>query len=77
MPQFIAPNVANKPLAFLLLGLLFNFNGLWVNVGWAAAAAWMSRRLHLVKARMHWLERAAGLMFVGFGVRLALVENPD
>ena len=77
VPQFIAPDMANKPLSFLLLGLLFNFNGLWVNVGWALTAAWMSRRLHLVKSGMHWLERAAGLMFVGFGIRLALVENPD
>ena len=77
VPQFIAPGVDNKPLAFLLLGLLFNFNGLWINVGWALTAAWMSRRLHLVKAGMHWLEKAAGLMFVGFGVRLALVENPN
>jgi hypothetical protein len=24
-------------MAFLLLGLLFNFNGLWVNLGWALA----------------------------------------
>ena len=76
VPQFIAPDVANKPLAFLLLGLLFNFNGLWVNVGWALTAAWMARRLGAVKAGMHWFERAAGLMFVGFGIRLALVENP-
>ena len=77
VPQFIAPDVANKPLAFLLLGLLFNFNGLWVNVGWALTAAWMATRLGAVRAGMHWLERAAGLMFVGFGIRLALVENPD
>ena len=77
VPQFIAPDVANKPLAFLLLGLLFNFNGLWVNVGWALTAAWMASRLHVVKVGMHWLERAAGLMFVGFGIRLALVENPN
>ena len=77
VPQFIAPDVANKSLAFLLLGLLFNFNGLWINVGWALTAAWMARRLGAVKAGMHWLERAAGLMFVGFGIRLALVENPD
>ncbi|MEY4736485.1 MAG: hypothetical protein RL302_804, partial [Pseudomonadota bacterium] len=34
LPQFITPSMDNKPLAFLLLGLLFNFNGLWVNVGW-------------------------------------------
>ena len=76
VPQFIAPGVANKPLAFLLLGLLFNFNGMWVNVGWALTAAWMASRMGAVRAGMHWLERAAGLMFVGFGIRLALVENP-
>jgi len=44
LPQFIAPTVENKPLAFLLLGLLFTFNGLWVNLGWASAAAWLARR---------------------------------
>ena len=76
VPQFIAPDVANKPLAFLLLGLLFNFNGLWVNVGWVLTAAWLAQRLGAVKAGMHWLERAAGLMFVGFGIRLAFSDNP-
>ena len=76
VPQFIAPDVANKPLAFLLLGLLFNFNGLWVNVGWALAAARMAGRLRAVQAAMRWLERAAGAMFIGFGIRLALSDNP-
>ena len=76
VPQFIAPGVDNKPLAFLLLGLLFNFNGLWVNVGWALAAARMAGRLRAVQAAMRWLERAAGAMFIGFGIRLALSDNP-
>jgi threonine/homoserine/homoserine lactone efflux protein len=76
VPQFIAPDVTNKPLAFLLLGLLFNFNGLWVNVGWALMAAWMASRLVAVRGGMHWLERAAGVMFVGFGIRLAFSDNP-
>jgi threonine/homoserine/homoserine lactone efflux protein len=76
VPQFIAPDVSNKPLAFLLLGLLFNFNGLWVNVGWALMAAWMASRLVAVRGGMHWLERAAGVMFVGFGIRLAFSDNP-
>jgi threonine/homoserine/homoserine lactone efflux protein len=76
VPQFIAPEAANKPLAFLLLGLLFNFNGLWVNVGWALTAAWMAHRLAAVKAGMHWLERVAGLLFIGFGIRLAFSDNP-
>jgi threonine/homoserine/homoserine lactone efflux protein len=77
LPQFIGPEIENKPLAFLLLGLLFNFNGLWVNIGWAAAAAWLSSRVGAVQAGMHWLERAAGAMFLGFGLRLALSDNPQ
>jgi len=76
VPQFIAPGVANKPLAFLLLGLLFNFNGLWVNIGWALAAAWLARRVAAVQRGMQGLQRAAGLMFIGFGLKLALTDNP-
>ncbi|MES2192408.1 MAG: LysE family translocator [Pseudomonadota bacterium] len=76
VPQFIAPGVDNKPLAFLLLGLLFNFNALWVNVGWALAAAWLAGRMTAVQRGIHAMERAAGLMFVGFGLKLAFSDNP-
>ena len=76
VPQFIAPGIANKPLAFLLLGLLFNFNGLWVNLGWALAAAWLARRVGAVQRGMRWLDRAAGLMFTGFGLKLAFTDQP-
>ena len=76
VPQFIAPGVENKPLAFLLLGLLFNFNGLWVNLGWAVVAAWLARRAEVVQKSMHWLDRIAGAMFVGFGIKLALTTAP-
>lgn len=75
VPQFIAPGVENKPLAFLLLGLLFNFNGLWVNIAWALTAAWLARRVAAVQRGMHWLERAAGLIFIGFGLKLAFSDN--
>lgn len=77
VPQFIAPGVENKPLAFLLLGLLFNFNGLWVNLGWAVTAAWLARRAGVVQKSMHWLDRVAGAMFVGFGIKLALTSAPQ
>jgi threonine/homoserine/homoserine lactone efflux protein len=77
VPQFIATGVENKPLAFLLLGLLFNFNGLWVNLGWAVAAAWLARRAGVVQKSMHWLDRIAGAMFVGFGIKLALSTAPN
>jgi threonine/homoserine/homoserine lactone efflux protein len=76
VPQFIAPSVAHKPLAFLLLGLLFNFNGLWVNLGWALAAAWLARRVGAVQKSLRTLDRIAGAMFVGFGIKLALTAAP-
>lgn len=76
VPQFIAPSVEHKALAFLLLGLLFNFNGLWVNFGWALAAAWLADRASVVQKSMHWLDRVAGAMFIGFGIKLALAEAP-
>ena len=77
LPQFIGPSIERKSLAFLLLGLLFNFNGLWVNAGWALTAAWLSARVGAVRTGMHWMERAAGAMFLGFGLKLALSDNPS
>lgn len=81
LPQFIAPQAPDKTLAFVLLGLLFNFNGLWVNLGWALAAAWARQRLGTVRQRLstatRWLDRIAGAMFVGFGLKLAFSELPQ
>ena len=76
LPQFIAPSVEHKPLAFLLLGLLFNFNAVWVNLGWAFAAVWLARKAGGLQARMHWLDRVAGSLFIGFGLKLAFTDNP-
>jgi threonine/homoserine/homoserine lactone efflux protein len=76
LPQFIAPTVEHKPLAFLLLGLLFNFNAVWVNLGWACAAVWLARKAGGLQARMHWLDRVAGSLFIVFGLKLAFTEPP-
>jgi threonine/homoserine/homoserine lactone efflux protein len=76
LPQFIAPTVEHKPLAFLLLGLLFNFNGLWVNLGWAVAAVWLAQQAGGLQARLHWLDRVAGTLFIAFGLKLARADNP-
>ena len=76
VPQFIAPATEHKALAFVLLGTLFNANSVLVNTGWALAAAWMARH-GAVQRGMHWLDRAAGAMFIGFGARLALSDNPS
>ena len=76
VPQFIAPHTEHKGLAFLALGALFNINSVVVNAGWALAAAWMARR-ESVQRGMQWLDRVAGLMFIAFGLRLALSDNPS
>ena len=76
VPQFIGPGVEHKALAFLLLGLLFNFNGLWVNIGWALAAAWLASRATVVRQSMGWLDRIAGTLFIAFGLKLALTDHP-
>ena len=80
VPQFITPSATDQTLAFLLLGALFNFNGLWVNIGWAMASVWARQRLGAVQQRLtvatRWLDRVAGVMFIGFGLKLALSDNP-
>jgi threonine/homoserine/homoserine lactone efflux protein len=76
VPQFIAPDAPNKALTFVLLGVLFNVNALPINLGYAALGGWAARRLDVVQRGMHWLERVAGVMFVGFGLKLALTDNP-
>jgi len=76
VPQFIPAGIEDKPLAFIALGSLFNVNSVFVNAGWALAAAWMARR-DAVQRGMQWLDRIAGAMFIGFGLKLALTDNPD
>jgi threonine/homoserine/homoserine lactone efflux protein len=76
LPQFIGPSIEHKPLAFLLLGLLFNFNAVWVNFGWACAAVWLAKKAGGLQARMHWLDRVAGTLFIAFGFKLAFIDNP-
>lgn len=75
VPQFISPDAANKALVFVLLGILFNLNAIPVNFGWAAAAAWLAKR-GSVRRGMSALDRAAGALFIGFGVKLALSDHP-
>ena len=75
LPQFISPTAAQPWLAFLALGVLFNVNAIPVNLGYVTLAAWAGQRVNVVQRGMHWLERAAGALFIGFGVKLALSET--
>ena len=77
VPQFIAPVRTTRALAFVLLGVLFKPQRHPVNVGWALAASWMARRVGVIQRGMHWLDRVAGAMFIGFGLRWRLTDQPS
>ncbi len=75
VPQFIAPESPDKALAFVLLGCIFNLNGmLWCHL-LAFVAACASRRVRLGSAQVLWLNRLVGVFFVGLGLRLALSQR--
>ena len=71
LPQFIDPGAANKALAFLFLGCLFNLNGTLWNLLVAWSAARLTGRLRGAPGFSLWLNRSVGALFVFFGLRLA------
>lgn len=75
VPQFIDPQAPKATLGFLALGLLFNLNAIPVNLGYVVLASWVSQRMGSLQRGLVWLERAAGALFVGFGIKLALSEK--
>ena len=75
VPQFIDTNAPHKALAFLVLGAIFNINGmLWCHA-LALFTAQTSKRLKLNPAVTQWLNRATGGLFVWLGVKLALAKQ--
>lgn len=76
VPQFIPAYSADPVWSFVLLGCLFNLNGLLVCLGWAWGATWLSRRVLWWQCGIRYFDRLAGLMFVGFGLQLAWAEAP-
>jgi threonine/homoserine/homoserine lactone efflux protein len=75
LPQFISSQAAEPALAFAALGLLFILNSVPINLGYVLLATWVSQRMSRLQRGMLWLERAAGAMFIGFGIKLALSEK--
>ncbi|HEX7984872.1 MAG TPA: LysE family translocator [Duganella sp.] len=75
VPQFIAADSTSKPLAFIILGCIFNFNGMvWCN-GLAVFTAFASARLKVKPLVALWLNRATGGLFLALGLRLALAKQ--
>jgi threonine/homoserine/homoserine lactone efflux protein len=75
LPQFIDPAAPHKALAFLVLGLAFNFTGTVWNLIVAWGAARMAK-VSAVQAARLWLDRVLGALFLGLGIRLALADRP-
>jgi len=73
LPQFVDASAPNKPLAFLLLGVLFDVNGTIWNLVVTAFAARLGRAFRS-SAISVWINRTLGGLFVYLGIRLALFE---
>ena len=76
VPQFIPTHTPDPAWTFVWLGCLFNFNGLLICMAWALAASWLSQRARFLQRGLQHLDRLAGCMFVGFGLKLALTDAP-
>ena len=74
VPQFIAADAPDKAVAFIALGTLFNINSmLWAHaLVFATVAA--RRRVRASGRASAWLGRGVGVLFVSFGLRLALAQ---
>jgi threonine/homoserine/homoserine lactone efflux protein len=73
VPQFIHADVQNAPLAFLLLGSIFNATG----TAWNLFVAWLASRAQAHFQRSAWalwLNRCIGGVFVAVGVKLAFTK---
>ncbi len=74
LPQFVDGASAHKPLAFLLLGAIFIFNGTLWCLGVAAFAARAATRIRQSEGAIAWINRALGGLFIYLGVRVAMLE---
>ena len=75
VPQFISPDAAHKSVAFIILGLIFNFNGmLWCHF-LAVTTAFASRRIQVNNAVAIWLNKLIGAIFVSLGIKLAFAHQ--
>lgn len=72
VPQFIDPASPQKAMAFIVLGCIFNLNGMiWCHL-LAFSTAFASRKARLPARVVTWLNRVMGGLFVGLGIKLAV-----
>jgi threonine/homoserine/homoserine lactone efflux protein len=75
LPQFVGADSSSKPLAFVLLGLIFIFNGTLWCLGVAAFATKAAGRIKQSDRALVWINRALGGLFMYLGVRVAMLGS--
>jgi threonine/homoserine/homoserine lactone efflux protein len=75
LPQFTEPARGSLGAQFLVLGLVFDFNGTLVNLAWALVASrlgdWLRARFGVSRL----LGRLTGGLYIALGLRLVLGER--
>lgn len=75
VPQFISPDATHKSLAFITLGLIFNFNGmLWCHF-LAITTALASRKIQVSNVATFWINKLTGAIFISLGIKLAFTKQ--
>ncbi len=75
VPQFIDAAAPSKALAFIILGAIFNFNGMLWCFSLALFTAFASARIRVSPTVALWLNRVTGGLFIWLGVKLALSKQ--
>ena len=75
VPQFIDAAAPNKALAFVILGCIFNINGMLWCFSLALFTALLSARIKVNPMVSLWLNRVTGGLFIWLGIKLALSKQ--
>lgn len=75
VPQFIDVAAPGKALAFVILGCIFNINGMLWCVSLALFTAFVSARIKIKPGTAVWLNRATDGLFIWLGIKLALSKK--
>lgn len=75
VPQFIASSSPDKVAAFFTLGIIFNIVGTLWNIGVAYSSSIISNKIKKTNIFGQWIKKAAGSLFVGLGIKLALSDK--
>ena len=72
LPQFVTASAGSPGLQLLVLGLTFTVLGLLVDTGIALLSGQIGERLRRRPRTGSWLNRLAGVVFIGLAAKLAL-----